>query len=175
MHHFDGLFGIATLGSFSRQHDAVSTVEDRIGDIGDLGAGRTGVVGHGFEHLCRADDGLAGHVAFGDHHLLSDEHLGGRNLDSQVTTSYHDPIGFPQNLVEIIDPLLVLDLGDDLDLLSLLTEDFANVLDVVCSSNEGCEDHVHVILCPKLEVINVFLGKRWQVNVCAREVDTFLR
>jgi len=38
------LDGVFTLGGLSGKHDTVSTVEDGVGDIRDLGSGRSGVV-----------------------------------------------------------------------------------------------------------------------------------
>ena len=43
----------------SGEHDAVASVEDGVGDIGALSAGRTGVLLHGLQHLCGHNHGLA--------------------------------------------------------------------------------------------------------------------
>jgi len=43
-HHSDSLQGVRSLGSLSGKHDTVSTVEDGVGDVGNLGTGRSGVV-----------------------------------------------------------------------------------------------------------------------------------
>ena len=44
MKRLTSLEGVFTLGGLSGQHDTVGTVEDGVGDIGDLGSGRSGVV-----------------------------------------------------------------------------------------------------------------------------------
>lgn len=41
-------------------------------------------------HLGSANDGFAGDIAHGNKLLLRGENLGGRDLDTQITTSYHD-------------------------------------------------------------------------------------
>jgi hypothetical protein len=175
VHHLDSFLGIATLCSFSGQHNTISTVQNSIGNVRDFGTGRTRVVGHGFEHLGGADDRLTSHVALCNHHLLSDEDLGCRNFDTQISTSNHHSICFLQDLVKIVDALLILDLGNDLDLLSVLTKNFADVFDIVCSSNKRCEHHVHLVLDAKLEISNVLVGQRRQIDISAWKVDTFLR
>ena len=47
-----------------------------------------------------ADNWLSVHVALADHHLLSDEDLLWRNLDTEITTRHHDTIRFLENLLE---------------------------------------------------------------------------
>ena len=157
MHHGDSLLWIAALRCLTRQHDTVSTVEDSVTDVADFSAGWAWVVGHGLEHLSCANDGLAGNVALGDHHLLSDEDLAGWNLDTKVTTSDHDTVSLPQNLVEVVYTLLVLDLGNDLDVLALLAEHLADSSDVASTADERGEDHVDLVLDTELEIGLVLL------------------
>ena len=45
-------------------------VENRVGNVGHLGARWARVGGHGLQHVSRDDDGLAGHFALGDDHVL---------------------------------------------------------------------------------------------------------
>ncbi len=68
-------------------------------------------------------------------------------------------------------PLLVLDLRNDLNFLTLATEDASNMLDVVSSSDEGGKDHVHAILDTKLQVGLIFLRKGWEIDIGSWKVD----
>jgi hypothetical protein len=45
---------------------AVSSVENGVGNVGDLGSGGSRVVGHRLEHLGSDNDRLAGDVALGN-------------------------------------------------------------------------------------------------------------
>lgn len=174
VHHGNGLLGVVTLGGLTRQHDTVSTVEDGVTNVGNLGTGWTWVVGHALEHLGGANDWLAGHVALGDHHLLGDEDLGRWDLDTEVTTSDHDTVGELQDLVKVVDTLLVLNLGNDLDVLALLAEDLTDGGDVLTTADERGEDHVDTVLDTKPQVGLVLLGKRWEIDIGLWEVDTLL-
>lgn len=136
-HLTDGLVGVSTLGGLTRKHDAVSTIGNSVTNIADLSAGGPGVLDHGLEHLGSADDGLAGNVAHGNDLLLSSEHLGGGDLDTQVTTGNHDTVGLGENLSEVVETLPVLDLGDDLDVLALLAKNLTDVLDVLAATDKG--------------------------------------
>lgn len=175
MHHLDSLLGVVTLGGLTRQHDAVGTVQNGVANIADLSTGRARVVGHRLEHLGSADNGLAGNVALGDHHLLGNEDLSGRNLDTKVTTGNHDTVGLLQDLVEVVDTLLVLNLGNDLDLLAILAEDLTNGLDVAAAADKRGKDHVDLVLDTEPQVGLVLLGEGGKVNVGLGEVDTLLR
>ena len=44
-----------------------------------------------------------------------------------LTSGDHDAVGLCDNLVNVVDALLVLDLGDDQDVLASLAEDFPKI------------------------------------------------
>lgn len=172
VHHLDGLDGVGSLGGLSGQHDTVGSVEDGVTHIGHLGSGGSRVVGHGVQHLGGTDDGLAGQVALGDKLLLGNEHLGSGDLDTQVSSGNHDSVGLLENLVEVVDSLLVLDLGDDLDALALLAKHVSDGLDVVGGSDKRGEDHVDALLHAELEIGLVLLGQSGQIDVGTGQVDS---
>lgn len=174
VHDSHGLLGVVTLGGLTRKHDTVGTVKDGVTDIRNLSTGGAGVVGHGLEHLGGANDGLAGDVALGDHHLLGDEDLGRRNLNTQVTTGNHDTVSLSENVVEVVNSLLVLDLGDDLNVLAVLAENLTDGLDVVTATDEGSEDHVNAVLDTEAQVGLVLLGKSRKIDISLGKVDTLL-
>ena len=171
-HHTDSLARVGTLGGFTRQHDTVRTIEHGVGNIRHLSTGGTRVVCHGLQHLSGANDGLALDVTLGDHHLLSDEHLGSGDLDTQVTTGDHDTVGLVKDLVKVVDTLLVLNLSNDLDLPTLLAKDIADVTNVATTTDERSKDHVDLVLNTELQVVDVLLGQSRKVDIGARQVDT---
>lgn len=172
VHHSNSLARVCSLGRLTGQHDTVRSVKDGIGNVGHLGTSRTRVICHGLEHLGGTNDRLALNVTLGDHHLLGDEDLGSRDLDTEVTTGDHDAIRFLENFVEVVDTLLVLNLGNDLDLFALFTEDCADMANVASTANKGREDHLDLVLRAELEITNVLFGEGWKVNVSARQVHT---
>jgi hypothetical protein len=174
VHHSHGLDRVVTLGSLTRQHDAVSSIENGVANVADFGTGGAGVVGHGLQHLGGTDGGLACNVALCDHHLLGDEDLAGRDLDTKVTTGNHDTVGLPEDLVKVVQTLLVLDLGNDLDVLAILAEDLTDGRDIATMANEGGEDHVDAVLDTKAEIGLVLLGERGKIDVGLGKVDTLL-
>lgn len=136
VHLADSFDRVTTFGSLSGQHDAVGSVGDGISDIADFGTGWARVIDHRLEHLGGADDGLSSDVAHGDHLLLSSKHLSCGDLNAQISASNHDTISLLQDLSEVVETLSVLDLGDDLDMLAIFTQDLADVLDILATADE---------------------------------------
>jgi hypothetical protein len=163
-----------TLGRFAGQHDAVGTVENRVGDVRRLGPGRSRLLDHAFEHLSGADDRLAGPVAATDHHLLREKDLLGGYLDAEIASRDHHAVGHLENLVEPLDALVVLDLCHDLDVFALLAQYVAYRADAVAAADERGEDDVDALFDAELEVFNVTIGHGWEIDRRAWQVAALL-
>ena len=111
----------------------IRAVEHGCSDVRSLntaGLGNLRVL-HGLAHLRRDDNGFGGKVGLLNHPLLGDEDLFGRNLHLKVGAEEHNAVGDLEDFLKVTKRLLVLDLCDDLDVLSLLLhEDVANGLDI---------------------------------------------
>ena len=127
------------------------------------------------EHLGGTDDRLSGDVTLGNHHLLGHEDLGSGDLDTEITTGDHDTVSLLEDLVKIEDTLLVLDLGDDLDVGTVGAEDLSDLLDVVSGSDERGEDHVDAVLDTESEIGLVLLGKSGEIDRGLGKIDTLAR
>lgn len=118
VHHGNRFKRICALCSFTRQHDTISTIEDCVADIRNLGPSRSGIVRHRLEHLCctaisriREDlpnDGFPSEVAPSNHTFLCDKDLRCRNFNTQISSCNHNSICLLENLIEIVDTLLIL-------------------------------------------------------------------
>ena len=96
-------------------------------------------------------------------------------IDAQVAARDHDAVRLLQDLVEVVDALLVLDLGDDLDILAVLAQHLADRLDVRASTDEGREDHVDAVFDAEAQVALVLFGERGKVDVGLGQVDALAR
>ena len=81
--------------------------------------GRPRLLDHRLEHLAGADDGLAKLVALGDQHNLCGD------LNSHVATGNYGTITCLVDFGLVLDSLLIIDLGDDPDVLAFLMTVFA--------------------------------------------------
>ena len=67
-----------------------------------------------------------------------------RYLDAEVTACDHHAVSQLEDLVEALQTLVVLDLGDDLDAGASLAEHVADRADAVSRPDERREHHVHL-------------------------------
>ncbi|CAN7948636.1 unnamed protein product, partial [Ixodes pacificus] len=127
VHDLHSLQRVVPLGCLAGEHHAVGTIQHRIGHIRGLGTRGPRLLHHALQHLhtAGANDWLADHVALCDHHLLSQEHLLGGNLDAQVASSHHDAVATITDH-SLSNALIVFNLANDLDILSLFSEHVAN-------------------------------------------------
>ena len=164
-HDLDGGGGVFSVGGFSRKHNGVGSVKNGVGDIGTLGAGRTRISNHGFEHLRGSDNGLSDNVSLSDHHLLGKENLFRRNFHTEITTGNHDTIGDIQDFVVVFKTFLVLDLADNLDSLVFWSEDFTNLEDITSLANEGGGDEINFVGDTPLDnILNVLFGQSRKID-----------
>ena len=91
-------------------------------------------------------------VALGNDLLLGNEDLLRRNLNAHVSPSNHDAVRLRNDLINVVDTLLVLNLGDDLDGLALLAKDTTDLLHTSSITDEGSKHHVHIHLNAKEQV-----------------------
>ena len=76
------------------------------------------------------DDSLSTFCTAFDNPALKVWNRMNRDLNSQIATGNHDSVNFVQDLFEVVHPLLVLDLGDDLDLVLFRSQKFLELQDV---------------------------------------------
>ena len=166
-HDLNGGFKVGRVGGFSRQHDGIGPIVDGIGDIGTFGTGRPGIGDHTFEHLGGNDHGLSGNVAFANHPLLCQKDFGTWNFHAQISPSHHDPIGFLQNVIKILQTFLVFNLANDLDVSTVVVmQEFLEILDIGSGTNKGGGDEFDSSLDPKVDnVTDILVGKGGKIDL----------
>jgi hypothetical protein len=145
-HHFNALDGPLALGSLAGKHDAIGTLANGVCDVGHLGASRAGVDNHGLKHLGGRDDRLADGIALLDDHLLGHVDLLDGDLDTEVAAGNHDAVRHLEDLVEVVQALLRLDLGEDHDPAAGEAQNLADLLDVVGLSAWWSACHSPIIM-----------------------------
>jgi len=173
-HDGDGVDWVVTSSGLTGEHDAISSIEHGVGDIGCLSTSGARSLAHGFEHLRSSDDWLGCDVGLLNHPLLGDEDLLGWDLHTKITSSDHDTISGSEDLIVVVESLLVLDLGDNLNVSTSWSEDITDSLDILSLSHErGC-DHVDTVLDTEVDKVDlVLLSEGWEVNDGSWEVHVF--
>mmetsp|Transcript_13826 Transcript_13826/g.30030 ORF Transcript_13826/g.30030 Transcript_13826/m.30030 type:complete len:526 (+) Transcript_13826:423-2000(+) len=174
-HDLHGLSEVRSVGRLPRKHDCVRAVVARVGDVGALRAGGTGVYNHGLQHLCGGDDRLPRDVRLADHVLLCEEDLLGRDLHAQIAASDHDAVRHAEDVLVVVKSFLVLDLGNDFDAApAVFREDFADVRHVRGFTHERRRDEIDTVLdAPIDDVIDILLSQSGQIDHHPRKIHIF--
>merc|ERR1719158_2032305 len=85
-------------------------------------------------------------VALCNHRLLRDEHLLCWDLNTHIPAGHHQSLTASDDLGEVLDALLVLNLGNHPDVLPLLAQHIADLLDTIGIPDEGGKDHINSLL-----------------------------
>lgn len=174
-HGLDRLDGIVAHGRLVAQHHGVDTLVDGAGHVAHLGARRTRRLDHRIEHLRGDDDGaLRADALLDDAPLRVGDRLGGE-LHTQVAARHHDAVGGLDDLVDVVQPLLVLDLRDDLDRAVVGIENLLHGGHVARRTDERVRDEVDVVADGPLDEAAVLLGHRGQFDRDPGHVNALAR
>ena len=159
-HGLDRLHGVLAGGRLTREHDGAGAVVNGVGNIRDLGSGRTGIADHGFQHFGCGDHALAEHTAFGDELFLNGGKMLEWDLHAHVAARDHDAVAALADLVDVVHAGLILDLGDQLNVLGVdLLHIGAHVEQILLAGDEGAGDVVDAVLHAEKDILLVLLGE----------------
>ena len=97
--------------------------------------------------------------------LLGNEDLLGRDLYPHVPSGHHAALALLDDLGQVLDSLLILNLGNDENFSALLAKYFLDLFDPISVPDEGCEDHVDSLLHSEQQVRFVLLRHGGEVGV----------
>jgi hypothetical protein len=104
--------------------------------------------------------------------LLHHRHVLERQLDAEVSPGHHHAIAEPDDLLQLLERLVLLDLGDDQRLASHL---LAGLLQVDCALYEAEPHVVDVVGSCELEVATILVGHEFGVHDHAGQVNPLVR
>ena len=114
--------------------------------------------------------GLPARLHFSNHLFLNERHFFSRNFYAEVAAGNHQAVGNLKNFIQVVDALLVLDLGDDLDVACIVPlkqlTDFQNVARF---AHERSGDEINALLDPEYDVIRILLRNARQRDLLRPE------
>lgn len=142
-----------------------------IENIRYLRTGRKGIFYHRLEEMgCNYHKFSLMEGFFDDSSLIYGEFLD-RNLDSEISPSHHNPIGRFDDPVEIFYPLLILDLGYNLYVRSIVfLENRAEFFDIFATPHEAHRDKIISFLDAEEYILSVLLHYAWKPEAYAGEI-----
>ncbi len=169
--HLHAFVRVTPDAGLAAEHDAVHLLDDSVEDVGDFGAGGHGVFDHALQHLGGDDDLAAVVGAALDDVALNDGEILHGQLGAEVAAGDHDASGGFDDGVEVVERLLVFDLGDDAGIAAFLLEQKLDVLDVARFTGKGEGHEIDAKLDAEIEVLVVLGGERRQTDGHAGEID----
>ena len=146
-HGLHRLHRVLACGGLAGEHDAGGAVIDRIGYVGNLRPGGTGVLNHGFQHFRSGDDPLAQHPAHPGQLLLNRRHLHIGNFHAQIAPGDHNAAAGGADLRHVVHAGPVLDFGNDLNVATaVIIQQSLNVQHILLCGDKGGGDEVHAVL-----------------------------
>ena len=129
---------------------------------------------HGIQHLCCCDNLFSCFVYFFDQDFLNNRNILHRNLNTHVTTGYHDTVGYADDLINVIHTLFVLNFCNDIDALAvMLIQNFTDLENIICGSCKGSCDKIKAIFNTKHDIVIICLTDKRHGQLYIRYIDTF--
>ena len=162
-------------GGLRRQHDRGGTVVDGVAHVRGRSPCRAWVGDHGFQHLGGCEHRHPCLHRPADDLLLQGGNRLGSHLHPHVAARDHQTIRRIGDLVEVLDGLGTLDLGDQPGIGALLLHQPPQSAKVLGSPHERQRNVVCFVLQRTRQVLQVLLGESIPGHLGAREVDAFVR
>ena len=170
-HGLDRLHRVAARGRFGREHHRVGAVDDRVGHVQHLGAGRDRVVDHRLQHLGGGDDDAVVLERGADDLLLQAGQFGVADLHAQVAARHHHHVRGAGDFNEVFDGLGAFDLGDQEGVGAGGLRQRAGLVHVGRGAAEGHGQEVHAQASSNRDVLLVLVGERAQRQAAAEAVE----
>ena len=130
---------------------------------------------HRLEHLRRGDHRLAPIERAQDDPLLQQRDGGGADLDAEVAARDHHAVGLLQDVVQHVDRLGLLDLGDHAGRRACVVDQLPQVPDVCCGADERQGDEVDVEPERGFEIGGVLARQRGDRKRDAGQIHALVR
>ncbi len=173
-HYADGLDGILPRCGFRRKHHRVRAVENRIGHVRSFRARRPGVLRHRLQHLRRRNHRTPEFPGSRNNRFLNHRHALRVHLYAQVAPRHHHAVGGPQNRVEIVDSLRLLQLCDHRSVSPRAANQLFRQQHVFRAPHKAHRNVICAVFQREFQVGAVFWRQRGNAQFDSRQVDPFV-
>ena len=166
------LYGIFARCGFSGQHYRACAVVYGVCNVADFGTGRTRRGCHALEHLSCGDYIFSLCNALADKCFLDFGELDKRNFNAHIAAGYHDSVGVIDDFVHIVNAALVLDFGDNFNVLVADTVDkVAERSDVLVIAYKRRRNNVCALRKAELDIASVLSAYIRHADMIAGNIE----
>ena len=173
IHSAYSLYRVITHSCLTRKHDCGCAIVYCVCYVSSFRTCWPWVMNHRIKHLGRCDNELTLRIGLLNDHLLKGRNLFHRDLNTHVSTSYHDTISSLDNRIDVINTLIILNLSKDTDIISaVLMKKLADLIDICCSTSEGCSDEIESLLHTEDQIRTILRGDVRHRQIYIRYIHT---
>ena len=173
-HGLEGRHRVLACGGLAGEHHRAGAVVDGVGHVGDFGTSGAGVGHHGIQHLGGGDADLAGAHGPVNEVFLQRGNFRKIDLHAKVAAGHHDAVRHGQNFIDVVDALLVLDLGDDAHAGVVLVQQMADLHNVLRAAGKAGGHQIVALLDAEQDVLPVALAHIGHGQMYAGHIDALL-
>ena len=97
-----------------------------------------------------------------------------RNLNTHVTSCYHDTVCYCNDLIQVFNTFCILDLSDYLDCRTFCIQHFLDLTDTVsCTYKRSC-DKIKALFDTKTDIFFIFFSQCRKFDLYVRNIYTLL-
>ena len=106
--------------------------------------------------------------------LLNGRYLLRRNFHAQIAARHHDAVGHLKNVLQMLDGLRLLQLGDNPRLAAQRRNPIAYQANILSRAHKRNRDRIHAVGQRELQILGVLFGQRRNTYRNARQVDALV-
>ena len=173
-HHLQCFYRVFSLCSLSGQHHCICSVINSICNVCHFRSCRTWITDHGIQHLSCCNNSLEVIITLLNQHLLQVWHFLCRNLNTHISSCYHDTICSTDNLINIANSFCILNLRNDRNIRCIqFFQKCADLKDALCIAHKGCSDKINILFYTKFDVFFIFFCDCRKSYRNVRYIDPF--
>ena len=173
IHDANRLHRVSPHGGFGTEHNRIGSVENRIGNIRRFSPCRSGIINHGFEHLCGGYYRFVFLIADIDDAFLEQWNFFSEHFHTQIASSHHYHLGLVHDTLQIVNGFRFLDFGNDRNTAAFRNKNFPQFPYISVLSDKRKRDVVHRLSYQKIDILPVFFRDTRQGNLYTGKVNPF--
>ena len=170
-HSTKGFYRIFSCCSLTGKHDRACSLINSICHVCCLRTGRSWIFHHGIQHLSCCDYLFACIIDLVNDLFLDNRNIFQRNLHTHISTGDHDSVCHFHNAVDIINALLIFNLGNNINVTAaVFIQNLTDLQHILCCSGKRSCNKVKALFDSKKDILSVFFADKRHVYIYSGKI-----